>query len=163
MEELKVPTQAVRVEVITDTGVALQGFLFVGESRYRTGRPEDDLIEVLNDERRFLPFEECGSEPAAQRPAILNKSHVVRVDLATDEGPLFDPLHSDDDDEVVAGGDTCSLLLTDGTCVMGRVRVEMPPSLSRLLDKLNHADCFLPVVDRDGFHFVNLAHVVHVA
>jgi len=55
MDELQIPTRSVAVEIVTDSGQTLAGSLFMAETRYTTGSPEE-VVEVLNDERGFIPF-----------------------------------------------------------------------------------------------------------
>jgi len=56
----------------------------------------------------------------------------------------------------------CTLVLSDGTRVAGRVAVETPPSQSRLVDKLNHAERFIPIVSDEAVDFVQRSHVVRL-
>lgn len=163
MEELQVPTRRIRVEIIANSGDRFHGALFAPEMQYRT-RPVEYVLHLLNDDRDFLPFQrESGSESSM----IFNKSHIVRVRLETD-GPWADPFDSDSEPQEFStyGADmeheVCTALLSDGTRLSGRLAVETRWSSSRLLDKLNMAQRFVPFVTDQGIEFVQRDRMVRI-
>ena len=147
MEELQIPTRRITAEVFTTTGERLVGSLYLTASQYHTGGPED-FIELLNDERTFIPF---SCEESHSQFTILSKTHIVRV-------------HLDDGNEQSDGRteSTCTLWLADGHRLSGRVLLATPPTSSRLVDKFNLARRFLTVVSDDGIDFVHRAQIVRV-
>ena len=153
MEELQVPTHRVAVEIYTHSGEQFSGGLFVTEAPYHTDRVED-LKQVLNDQRMFLPFD---ADEHATNCHIVNKSHVTRIRL---EGRPEDLLV--EGAEARPEGKACQLRLIDGTAIEGEVAVDTPWSLSRLVDKFNQAEQFVLVVTQDSVEFVQLRHVICV-
>jgi hypothetical protein len=161
VEDLQVPTQTVEVEVLTDGGERLSGSLFVPQSRFATGKPEE-VIEILNDERRFLPFRPdararktaSDAAPRATPEIVLNKDHIVsvRVGRAARRRRKAAP--------PAAGAVT--LWLTDGSRVSGEVAVETPWASSRLVDKVNQEQRFVPVISDEGLLFVQRTHVLRL-
>ncbi len=154
MEELQVPTRRIPVQVYVTTGAPISGALFVYESPYHTGDLAD-VIRLLNDGRDFLPF---APEGETSRGAVLNKAQIVRVHLPHSVEARFERARG----SAAAGGD-CELHLADGSCVKGMLSIDTPITLSRLLDKLNLAATFVPVVTDDGIDFVRRSHVVHAS
>ncbi len=154
MQELQVPTRRIRVEVVT-FGQRLEGVLFLSCAPYQSGRPED-VAEVLNDGRAFVPFETNG---ASARHLALNKQHILRVHVHGEEDATDAAAPGADDDRFPHPAD---IVLADGSRVSGEIVLDTPPSAARLLDKLNLADRFLAVRNADGFEFVQRDHIVHV-
>lgn len=160
MEELQIPTHMVAVELHTDDGERLSGRLYLLESRYGGDRLLE-VLAVLNDERAFLPFEAHTREGHVHRALVYNKDHIVRVRMTDTAGPQAGaaPAPGEDSprDEPIP-----VVVLADGTRICGRVAVETPWSSSRLVDKLNHAQRFIPLITDGGVDFVQKAHVLRV-
>ena len=159
MEELQVPTRRITVKVFVDTGESYSGSLFVAGSHFPTSRPEE-VLGVLNDERVFLPFQ---ADLPSTEFSLLNKTHVLRVRVE------WDPLAEGQPDgmpyeEPGLLEDTTPrrVFLKDGTRLVGDIYVDTPARMSRLVDKLNHAEQFLQVVTEDSIEFVQTRHVVYV-
>ena len=154
MKELRVPTRRITVEVYTTDGGRLRGAMYHTESLYESGSPED-IVDELNDERVFVPIRSDDDEAAS---ALLSKRHIVRVhvpDLTVDD---LRPVAADE----AMHAETCTLLLDDGSRLTGRPVVETPASLSRLVDKFNHAPTFLTFVSDDGVDFVHGARIARI-
>jgi len=154
MEQLQIPTRQIEVDLLLAGSARVVGFLFLTEAPYLSGRPED-VIQVLNDERSFLPF--IADHPTST-PMALNKDHIVAVQV--EEGPasgLPSPLGQSG-----AEGRDRSLLLSDGTRLTGDICLDTPPHASRFLDKLNLAGRFLALRTTSGHAFVHCRHIVHV-
>lgn len=154
MEELQVPTRRIPAQIFVTTGAPIRGVLFVYESPYHAGDLAD-VTHLLNDARDFLPF---APEGGATRGAVVNKSQIVRVHLPHSVEERFERVRR----TAAAGGD-CELHLADGSCVRGTLSIDTPVTLSRLLDKLNRAALFVPVVTDDGVDFVRRSCVVHAS
>ena len=154
MEQLQIPTRQIEVDLLLADGDRLVGYLFLTETPFQSGRPED-VIQILNDERRFLPFIADGPTTS---PLALNKDHVVCVHVESrPAATLATPLG-----HVDAEGSDRTLLLSDGTRIAGDLCIDTPPHASRLLDKLNLAERFLALRTTGGYAFVNCRHIVHV-
>lgn len=154
MEELRVPTRQIHVEVVISTGAHVQGSLFVHESPYYSCNSEY-VVHLLNDERTFLPLA-VDEHPAA--PFIVNKSHIVRVRL-----PLPAQERSEQTEHAAIDHADCTLHLADGDSVKGTLSLDTPETSSRVVDKLNLAESFVPVVTDEGIDFVRKSHVVHAS
>jgi hypothetical protein len=157
VEELQIPTHSIAVEIHTADGKQIPGALYAPEVRFVNGRPAE-VIHLLNDERAFLPFQATTRNGRKREQVILNKDHIVRVRLTRAPGPAAEHQVNVDDDTPAP----CTLVLSDGTRVAGRVAVETPPSQSRLVDKLNHAERFIPIVSDEAVDFVQRSHVVRL-
>jgi hypothetical protein len=158
VEELQVPTRRIHVEITVTTGQQMAGVLYALDSPYHPTEA-DDLLQLLNDERAFLPF---GAD-FEERRTLLNKNHVLRVRLpspAGTDGAIDMPPREEFRPSPV--GDSGRLLLSDGSTIMGRPVVETPWSSSRLLDKLNQAPRFILVMTDDGLEFLRRDHLVRV-
>jgi hypothetical protein len=160
MEELQVPTHLILVAVHTDDGEELLGALFLAEGRYGDDRAAE-LMAVLNDERAFLPFESRTREGRVHRSLILNKDHILRVHLS-EAGGWQAPAETGTAEDATRAEAAPVVVLADGTRISGRVAVETPWASSRLVDKLNHSQRFIPVVTDTGVDFVQRIHVMRV-
>jgi hypothetical protein len=154
VEELKVPTRRITVEVFRTDGARACGTMFHTESLYQTGSA-GDIVDELNDERTFVPFH--AGDPTAES-YLLNKRHIVRVHVPDLTAADFRPDRADGTSHEV----TCELLLDNGTRLTGRPVVETPVAASRLLDKFNHAPTFVPFVTDDGIDFVHTDRIVRI-
>lgn len=157
LEDLQVPTKRIPVELITASGEHLFGALFAAESPFPAGETAY-VLQVLNDQRSFIPI---GMEGTSGRNTICNKRDIVLVRLAVSgagpEVPLDSPL---DGTPPEGGDDTCALTLAGGGRIEGRLVLETRWSSSRLLDKLNQAEQFIPIVTGRGVEFVQRDHVL---
>ena len=155
MQELQIPTRPILVEVLVTTGALISGSLYVPESPQQT-HDADEVIHLLNDERSFVPLAVTGEKGG---PFVLSKAHIVRVRLPLLEGEALERTS----ESAPSDSSTSTLLLVDGSVLEGTLAVVTPPSLSRLLDKLNAADLFLSVISTEAIDFVQRSHVVHVS
>ncbi len=149
MQQLQVPTRQIEVDLLLAGGRRFVGYLFLTEAPFQSGRAED-VIQVLNDERAFLPFVPDGATGSAM---ALNKDHILMVQVESLGASLGDP-------EGESGDRT--LLLSDGTRVSGDICIDTPPHASRLVDKLNLAERFLVLRTPSGYAFVHGRHIIHV-
>lgn len=137
-------------------GVHIKGRIFLAQDPRHPGKT-DQLIGALNDAREFLPFE-VGDDRGA-RSLVLNKEHIVRVRvLQPDAEAMAEPFPGAAESQET-NGETI-LHLSDGTQVAGRVAVDTPQAASRLVDKLNSGQRFIPVVRDDGIDLVQRIHVL---
>jgi len=158
MEELQIPTHSIAVEIHTADGKQIAGMLYSPQVRFVSGPPAE-VIHVLNDERAFLPFQAITRKGRKREQVILNKDHIVRVRLIRAPGSSAEDAINVNDDEAPG---PCTLVLSDGTRVAGRVAVQTPCFQSRLVDKLNQAERFIPIVSDEAVDFVQRSHVVRL-
>jgi hypothetical protein len=156
MKDFQVPTGAIGVEMFLADGVHIKGRMFLAKDPHHPGQT-DQLIGALNDAREFLPFE-VGDDRGA-RSLVLNKEHIVRVRILQ---PDPEELEASFGDRTGGAGAPCETILhlSDGTQVAGRVAVDTPTAASRLVDKLNVGQRFIPVVRDDGVDLVQRTHVL---
>ena len=154
MKELRVPTRRITVEVYTTDGARTRGSMFHTESLYETGSAED-IVAELNDERVFVPIR---SENGEAQSSLLSKRHIVRVHVPDLTVADLRPVEADE----AQRAETCTLQLDDGSRLTGRPVVETPASLSRLVDKFNHAPTFMTFVSDDGVDFVHGARIARI-
>jgi hypothetical protein len=152
MRELQVPTRRIGVRLCMSQGRIVPGALFLHESRFHGGCAKE-VLEELNDARAFLPFH--AEDPSMGR-VLVHKNHIVRVHLE-DYEPALDEPHLDE-----SAGAPCTLLLDDGCELQGRLLVAVPKEASRLLDRINSAERFMPLAYDAGLAFVHRDHVARV-
>ena len=155
MQDLQIPMRPIVVDVHMTTGAHINGSMFILESPHQTNDAHE-VRHLLNDDRSFIPLAVTGKE---RRPFLLSKTHIVRVRLPLSEGDALDRISASGPSDVP----TSSLLLVDGSVLEGTLTVVTPPSMSRLVDKLNSADLFLSVISTAAIDFVQRSHVVHVS
>jgi hypothetical protein len=127
-------------------------FFVAGASLRSTG--QERVIDVLNDEAGFFPFEVHDDGPV--RTVLYNRSHIIMVILANPEARR-DPGYE------VATERRVSLELSNGRSLDGSVRVYRPEGRDRLSDWARHPDRFRYVEAGDATVIVNVAHIIDVS
>ena len=155
MRELQIPMRPILVDVLVTTGAHISGSMFIPESPHQTDDAHE-VMHILNDERSFIPLAVTGTKNI---PFVLSKTHIVRVRLPLSESDALDRIS----ESAPSDSPTSTLLLVGGTVLEGTLTVVTPPSLSRLVDKLNSGDLFVSVVSTAAIDFVQRSHVVHVS
>ena len=155
MQELQIPMRPIEVDVQVTTGAHISGSMYVPDSTYQTNDAQE-VMHLLNDERSFIPLAVTGKK---RGPFVLSKTHILRVRLPLSEDDVQDRIS----ESAPSDSPTSSLLLVDGSVLEGTLTVDTPPSLSRLVDKLNSADLFVSIVSTETIDFVQRSHVVHVS
>ena len=155
METLQVPTHIIDVELRIGRGESIRGRMFASELPGHHTSTEL-LLELLNDEREFVPFD--ADEPARGRVS-LNKQHIVAAHPTI---PANEIAAEPDAPDPSDSEETCWVLMSDGQQLTGHLRVPTPWSASRVLDKLNQAPRFVPLVTADGMSIVHSSHIVRV-
>jgi hypothetical protein len=153
MQLLQVPTRRIEVDLLLAGGRRLVGYLFLTEAPGQSGGPED-VIQVLNDDREFIPFV---SEGATSSATALNKDHILMVQVDSGPDARTGALGA-------AESEACdrAVLLSDGSRVSGDICIDTPPHASRLVDKLNVADRFVVLQTAGGYAFVQRRQIIHV-
>ena len=122
----------VAVRVTLENGRTVEGGLYV-PAIGPDGQP-GRLLDRLNDEvERFLPL-------AGRHETLLNKSAIVSVQLASGHE------RAEGIESGVAREQQVRMLLRRGEAVDGWIRYLMPEEKARLLDYLNAAPTFIPVI-----------------
>lgn len=155
MQELQIPTRPIQVDVLVTTGEHIGGSVYVPQSVHQPN-DADDVMQLLNDERRFVPLTMKGKESG---PFVLSKAHIVRVRIQLPEEEAVGRVSGSAPNDSW----TSTLLLVDGSVLEGTLAVVTPSNLARLVDKLNFADSFLSVISIGAIDFVQKSHVVHVS
>jgi hypothetical protein len=133
MEEFRVPKRETHVRILLDDGQVLDGEVFApfvgpdgrpGRVLDRLNEADEEFIAIQTDVERFL----------------LNKSGIVTVDVP---GSLREVLDEEPDSGRTV---TVRLSLAGGTGLVGRLHMIMPPERSRVLDFLNAAPRFFPLI-----------------
>lgn len=133
METYRVPRREVPVRILCDSGIALEGHLFT-PALGRDGRP-GRVLDLLNDaEHDFLPLR------AEEDRLLLGKAGVIHVAVEAGHGEL--------ETLVDAGGEKVGVRLTlvGGHVLVGRLMIDAPPPRARVLDYLNEAPRFVPLL-----------------
>jgi hypothetical protein len=135
-------------------GSSVRGSFFVAGSSSNYHSPER-VKDVLSGEAGFFPFEVGGA--GGERTVIYNRAHVVMVKLGDEDEPRRDP------DYEVATRRSVSMLLSNGTRVLGTVLVHRPHGHDRLSDFARSSETFRYVEIRGGTLIVNVAHIIELS
>ena len=149
MDIYRIPRREAPVRILLDDGRALDGNLSTAETG-PGGRPEDVLHYLNGTDEGFVPLL-CGSDSL-----LLNKAGIVWVQLT---GALAREIA---DDAVDARHVPARVSLAGGLTVFGTLAIAMPPERSRVLDYLNAAGRFLPLLGDGTVTLVQCRFVVTV-
>jgi hypothetical protein len=138
--------------VTLGSGESVRGYFFTeGGTAHHEGPQR--IIDLLNDEAGFFPFEIKAVGGA--RTVLHNRSHVITV-AVFDEESRRDPGYD------VAARRQVSLLLTNGRRVEGTVRIYRPEGRDRVSDWTRQPETFRYIESDAATFIVNAAHVVTV-
>jgi hypothetical protein len=147
MQSLRVPRREVAVRIQLDDGRSLEGKLFTAQLAPDglAGR----VVDYLNDTaEEFIPLA-CGDDRF-----LLNKSGIIAVEVP-DGRDEIEGWDSHTGREVLV-----RLTLPGGTNLLGRILIVMPPERSRVLDYLNAAPRFFPLIGERQVTLVHRNYVV---
>jgi hypothetical protein len=149
MDIYRIPRREAPVRILLDDGRTLDGTLFTAETG-PGGRPEDVLHYLNETDEGFVPLL-CGRDSF-----LLNKAGIVWVQLS---GALAREIAVDalDARQVAA-----RVSLAGGLSVFGTLAIAMPPERSRVVDYLNAAGRFLPLLGEGTVTLVQCRFVVTV-
>jgi hypothetical protein len=133
MDIYRIPRHEVPVRILLDDGRTLDGTLFTAETG-PGGRPEDVLHYLNETAEGFVPLM-CGRDSF-----LLNKAGIVWVQLSGDEAREL--AHGAIESHHVPA----RVSLAGGLSVVGTLAIAMPPERSRVVDYLNAAGRFLPLL-----------------
>jgi hypothetical protein len=147
MKMFRTPRRVVPVRVLLDDGRKLEGGLYAPGAR-ADGTP-GRLVDRLNDDtEEFLPI--------ARYETLLNKACIISVELAAGEE------QAEGIENAVAREQQVEVALIGGTTLSGWIRVLMPEERGRLLDYLNAAPRFIPVIGENRVTLVHRRFIVSV-
>jgi len=149
VDTLRVPQLEVPVKVLIDNGQILEGRVFVPEIG-PDGQPGRVLDRLNDPDDHFLPM------AVSDDRLLLNKSGIVTVDLADVEHEVAGFA------EHVGTEALVRITLAVGTAVVGKLFVRMPPQRARVLDFLNAAGRFIPVLTGEHVLLVQRSYVLFV-
>jgi hypothetical protein len=149
MKQFQVPTHEVAAKVLLDDGRVLDCGIFASDAG-PAGHPQT-LFERLNEnEEEFIPVR------SGEDGFLLSKSGVVTVEVA-DAASEMVGMDQDAGIEVPV-----RLSLTGGLSLLGRFHIVMPPGRTRVLDYLNAAPRFLPLLGEGRVTLVQRNYIVSV-
>jgi len=149
MERYRIPRREVPVRILLDDGRTLDGTLFTSETG-PGGGPEDVLHHLNETDEEFVPLL-CGRDSF-----LLNKAGIIWVQLAGA------PAREIADESVAAHHVPARFSLAGGMSVVGTLAIVMPPERSRVVDHLNAAGRFLPLLGEGVVTLVQRRFVVTV-
>jgi len=132
MDIYRVPKNETRVRILLDDGRTLDGSIFTSLTG-PLGGPETILDRLTDASEEFLPLA-CGDDRL-----LLNKTGIILVQCpaeavgsaAGEQGAKEVPVR---------------VSLAGGTSLLGRLSIRMPPERARVLDYLNSAPRFVPLL-----------------
>ena len=149
MDLFRVPRRETPVRVLLDDGRTLDGEIFTSMTG-PDGLP-GRVVDRLND-----PSEGFLALRAGEDRFLVNKSGIVTVQLEGDLGEILGL-------EASAGREVpVRLSLAGGTGLVGRLVIVMPVERSRVIDYLNAASRFFPLVGEGVVTLVQKNYVVSV-
>lgn len=148
MKMFRTPRRVVPVRVLLDDGRQLDGGLYAPGAR-ADGTP-GRLVDRLNDDtEEFLPL-------AGRYETLLNKACIISIELAKGAE------QSEGIENAVAREQQVNIALIGGTTVSGWIRFLMPEERGRLLDYLNAAPRFVPIICDNRVTLIHRRFIVSV-
>lgn len=153
--QYRVPKVSVEVSVTLEGGLQVQGNAHVSPaSGDHDGR--ERLIELLLADEPFMPL--TSDEGDAR---LIHKRRIVLIRFASLYDADLSPEETEGALEVPVRVELCGVP-ADRAIVDGRLLIVMPPGHCRILDVLNVARPFFPLLSDGGVALVGLKHVVSV-
>ena len=141
---LKLKTQKRQAEIKFSDGHSICGHFFISPSPKGLSGSEN-IIEILNDDRSYIPF-----EIAEEEISLLQKESIVMVRMAISEMPKDLPYLS---------RTATKIFLLSGDILEGHVYIDLPKTHTRLSDFLNFSKRFFFIeLDEQDF-LVNTKYV----
>jgi hypothetical protein len=124
---LKLKTQKRQAEIMFSDGHSIGGHFFISPSPKGPAGSEN-VIEILNDDRSYIPFEIAEGEIS-----LLQKGSIIMVRMAISEMPKDLPYLS---------RTSTKIFLLSGDILEGNVFIDLPKTRTRLSDFLNFSKRF---------------------
>lgn len=150
MSELRVPTQAIAVEIVCADGRRFTGRVFLPVSSSRHSGPMR-VEEWLNEGSAFFPF----LSDDAERPVLMNKRELLTFTVGAEADESRDEAEFELTRRRVA-------VECEKDRIEGALVIDMPSHLSRVLDYLNRPEPFLTVRVGDRHHLVQKERITRV-
>lgn len=148
MDELRVPTTRLPVEILCADGRAMLGDIFLAaQSSRQPGPMQPD--EWSESQQSFFPFRSL----EAQALTLLNRTEVVALTV---------PAAANAADAVADVPVVRIAVEAGGTRFEGEVLVDMPPGQQRVVDWLNAPTAFFTVRAGSAHHLIQKRHVTRV-
>lgn len=141
MDTLRIPQRMVPVRVLLADSQIVEGGFYV-PAIGSDGRPGRLLDRLNDDAEEFMPL-------AGRYETLLNKSSIVHVQLASGHERV------EGIEDTLAREQQVRLVLRRGNPVQGWIRYLMPEERGRLLDYLNVAPRFIPLIGTQRVTVVN--------
>jgi hypothetical protein len=148
MDLYKVPKNETRVRILLDDGRTLDAGIFTSATGPRGG-PETVLDRLADPTDEFLPVA-CGEDRM-----LLNRKGIIFVQCPRDAV-------GSEADEADARLVPVRVSLAGGMNLVGRLVIRMPPERARVLDYLNAAPRFVPLLGEREVTLVQKHFVVSV-
>ena len=148
MDTLRIPQRMVPVRVLLADSQVVEGGLYV-PAVGPDGRPGRLLDRLNDDAEEFMPL-------AGRYETLLSKSSIVHVQLASGHERV------EGIEDTLAREQQVRLVLRRGSPVQGWIRYLMPEEKARLLDYLNVAPRFIPLIGTRRVTVVNRCFIVSV-
>ncbi len=148
MNSLRTPQRVVAVRILLEEGRTLEGGFYTPATRH-DGSPGRLLDRLNDDTEEFLPF-------AGRYETLINKAWIVTVQLASGQE------YAEAVETEAAREQRVRVTLIRGKIVEGWVRYLMPEERGRLLDYLNTAPRFIPLVGDTRITMVHRRFIVNV-
>jgi hypothetical protein len=155
MSEYRVEKRRLPAELTLTSGPIIHGCFFLGASSATHAGPER-VVDLLNGEKGFFPFELTRPAGGAAETVLYNRAHVAVVKLADTIEAQLDPGYD------VATERRVWIRLSTGTTVAGTVRVFQPMGRDRLSDYARSPDTFRYIEAGSETFVVNMEHVVEL-
>ena len=149
MEVFRVPMREVRVRILMDNGQTFDGVVYA-PAEGPDGRPGRVLDRLNGEGEGFIPLA-CDDDHL-----LLNKSGIVSVQVPRGQQEAASL------DEEPGRKVPIRITLVGGTSLVGRIAIQMPPDRSRVLDYLNAAPRFVPVLGEDHVTLVHRSYMLCV-
>jgi hypothetical protein len=151
MENLKIPKWRTRVEILAPGGYAFGLAVYLADAASSHSGPER-ISDLLNGPLDFFP----GHDLDRDQVVFVNRNDcsVVRV--------LLDIEADHDEHTSIPTENEVRVVLQSGAEVVGLLTYQRPPDRSRVLDYLNEAPVFFPVLEKDQVALINKQHVARV-
>jgi hypothetical protein len=148
MELCRVPKVETPVRILLDDGRTLDGGIFTSASGPHGG-PETVMDRLADPAEEFLPVA-CGNDRM-----LINRRGIVFVRCSREAVGA-------DADEEGARLEPVRMSLTLGMSLVGRLVIRMPPERARVLDYLNSAPRFVPLLGEGEITLVQKHFIVSV-
>jgi hypothetical protein len=151
VDELRIPKRAVRVDITRSDGSRFEAEVYLAE--FAPGHVGGERLSEMLNAGPFLPARDV----AQNKMHFLNCRRVAVARVARE-------IEADDDAaaHTIPTEHEVRVTLSSGQTLQGLITYVLPPERSRLIDFLNAAPLFIPLVEADHLALVNRELVVEI-